>query len=134
MTAEQQVIWECFLMRRDRDLEWLWQGQQAGDPLGRRFFTGLGGWLEKCRKTPADKAPQCLTCEQTFCDPTQMPLTFLVTHSEDQRISALALTGVCWRCAEKSDTELLKHGAELTAKFLKGRVHGERHPPAQTTH
>jgi hypothetical protein len=134
MTAEQQVIWECFLMRRERDLEWLWQGQQAGDPLGRKFFTGLGGWLEKCRKTPVDEAPQCLTCEQTFCDPTQMPLTFLVTHSEDPRISALVLTGVCWRCAEKSDTELLKHGVELTAKFLKGRVHGERHPPAQTTH
>ena len=119
MTAEQEVIWECFLMRRERDLEWLWQGQQAGDPLGRKFFTGLGGWLEKCRNTPVDEAPQCLTCKQTFCDPTQMPLTFLVTHSEDPRISALALTGVCWRCAEKSDTELLKHGTELTAKFLK---------------
>jgi hypothetical protein len=63
-----------------------------------------------------------------------MPLTFLVTHSEDPRISALVLTGVCWRCAEKSDTELLKHGVELTAKFLKGRVHGERHAPAKTTH
>jgi len=94
MAADQQVIWECFLMRRERDLEWLWQGQQAGDPLGRKFFTGLGGWLEKCRKTPVDEAPQCLTCEQTFCDPTQMPLTFLVTHSEDPRISALVLTGV----------------------------------------
>jgi hypothetical protein len=71
MTAEQEVIWECFLMRRERDLEWLWQGQQAGDPLGRKFFTGLGGWLEKCRNAPVDEAPQCLTCNQTFCDPTQ---------------------------------------------------------------
>jgi hypothetical protein len=25
MTAEQQVIWGCFLVRRERDLEWLWQ-------------------------------------------------------------------------------------------------------------
>jgi hypothetical protein len=31
----------------------------------------------------------------------------------------MILTGVCWRCAEKSDTELLKHGAELAAKFAK---------------
>jgi hypothetical protein len=60
MTAEKQAIWECFLMRRDRDLEWLWQREQAGDPLGRKFFTGFGEWLEKCRKMPADKAPQCL--------------------------------------------------------------------------
>ena len=87
MTAEQQVIWECFLMRRDRDLEWLWQEEQAGDPLGRKFFTGLGEWLEKCQKPPA-KAPQCLTCEQTFRDPVQPPLTFLVTHSEDPWINA----------------------------------------------
>jgi hypothetical protein len=110
-------------MRRDCDLEWLWQKEQAGDPLGRKFFTGLGEWLEKCRKAP-DKTPQCLTCDQIFCDPAQPPLTFLVTHSEDLRINVLLLTGVCWRCAEKSDTELLKHGTELTAKFLKGRVHG----------
>jgi hypothetical protein len=133
MTAEQQVIWECFLMRRDRDLEWLWQEEQAGDPLGRKFFTGLGEWLEKCQKPPA-KAPQCLTCEQTFCDSAQPPLTFLVTHSEDPRINVVLLTGVCWRCAEKSDTELLKYGTELTAKFLKGRVCGECHPPAPATH
>ena len=46
----------------------------------------------------------------------------------------MLLTGVCWRCAEKSDAELLKHGTELTAKFLKGRVYGERHPLAETAH
>jgi len=82
------VIWECFLMRRDRDLEWLWQKAQAGDPLGCKFFDGIGQWREKCRKAPADKAPQCLTCEQTFRDPVQPPLTFLVTHSEDPWINA----------------------------------------------
>jgi hypothetical protein len=38
MIAEQQVIWECFLIRRDRDLEWLWQEEQAGAPLGHKFF------------------------------------------------------------------------------------------------
>ena len=77
-----------------------------------------------CRKAPADKAPQCLACEQTFRDPAQLPLAFLVTHSEDPRINVVLLTGICWRCAEKSDTELLKRGTELTAKFLKGRVYG----------
>jgi hypothetical protein len=121
-------------MRRDRDLEWLWQRAQARDPLGRKFFDGIGKWLEKCRKAPADKAPQCLTCEQILRDPAQPPLTFFVTHSEDPRINVLLLTGVCWHCAEKSDAELLKHGTELTAKFLKGRVYGERHPLAETTH
>ena len=134
MTAEEQVIWESFLMRRDRDLEWLWQRAQARDPLGCKFFDGIGEWLEKCRKAPADKAPQCLACGQTFRDAAQPPLTFLVTHSEDPRINLMLLTGVCWRCAEKSDTELLKRGTELTAKFLKGRAYGERHPLAETTH
>ena len=37
-------------MRRDRDLEWLWQRAQARDPLGCKFFDGIGKWLEKCRK------------------------------------------------------------------------------------
>jgi hypothetical protein len=41
------------------------------------------------------------------------------THSADPRINVVLLTGICWRCAEKSDTELLKRGTELTAKFLK---------------
>ena len=31
--------------------------------------------------------------------------------------------GVCRHCAQKSGTDLLK-STELTAKFLKGRVHG----------
>jgi hypothetical protein len=109
MTADEQVIWECFLMRRDRDLEELWQKEQAGDPLGRKFFDGLGEWLEKCRRGP-DKAPQCLVCEHVFCDPKQPPLTFLVTHSENPRINVILLTGVCWRCASKSDAELLQLG------------------------
>jgi hypothetical protein len=126
----EQVIWECFLMRRDRDLEWLWQKAQARDPLGCKFFDGFGEWLEKCRNAPADKAPQCLTCEQTFRD--QPPLTHLVTHSADPRINVLLLTGVCWRCAEKSDAELLKYGTELMAKFLKGRVYGECYPATET--
>jgi hypothetical protein len=42
MTTEEQVIWECFLMRRDRDLEWLWQEERVEDSLGRKFFDGLG--------------------------------------------------------------------------------------------
>jgi hypothetical protein len=29
-------------MRRDRDLERLWQKSQAGDPLACKFFGGLG--------------------------------------------------------------------------------------------
>lgn len=122
MTMGEQVIWETFLMRRDRDLEWLWQKAQERDPLGCKFFDGFGAWLEKVRKAPADKAPQCLTCEQTFCDAAHPPLTYLVTHSEDPRVNVLILTGVCWRCAEKSDAELLKRGSESTAKFLKGYV------------
>lgn len=134
MTAEEQVIWESFLMRRDRDLEWLWQKEQTGDPLGIKFFTVIGEWLEKHRKAPADKAPQCLTCEQVFCSPAPPPLTYLVTHSEDPRIDVMLLTGVCWRCADKSDAELLRHGAELTAKFLNGRMCGWRHLSAETTH
>jgi hypothetical protein len=44
------------------------------------------------------------------------------------------LTGVCWRCAAKSDAELLKQGAELTAKFMNGRVYGWRYATAETTH
>ena len=47
MTTEEQVIWECFLMRRDRDLEWLWQKAQARDPLGRKFFDGIGEQLAR---------------------------------------------------------------------------------------
>ena len=89
---------------------------------------------EKCQKAPASKAPQCLACEHAFRDPAQPPLTFLVTHSEDPRINVLLLTGVCWRCAEKNDAELLKHGTKLTAKFLKGRELGEHQPPAPATH
>jgi hypothetical protein len=133
MIVEEPVIWQCFLMRRDRDLDWLWQKAQAGDPLSCKFFDGIGEWLEKCRKAPAE-TPQCLTCEQTFCDPTQPPLTFLVAHSEDPRIKELLLTAVCWRCALQNDTDLLKHGAELMAKFLKGRVHGQCYPLTQSTH
>jgi len=125
MVMTEQVIWESFLMRRDRDLDRLWQGDQARDPICRKFFTGLGKWLEKCR-APVGKTPLCLTCEQTFCEPTQPPLTFLVTYSEDPRIEPdlLILTGVCWCCAEKSDEELLKRGSKITAQFLKGRVQG----------
>jgi len=109
--------------------------ESAGKRSARlQVFDGIGEWLEKCRKAPADKAPQCLTCEQTFRDPAQPPLTFFVSHSEDPRINVMLLTGVCWRCAEKSDTELLKRGTELTAKFLKGRAYGERHPSTETTH
>jgi hypothetical protein len=55
-------------MRRECDLEWLWQGDQSGDPLGCEFFAGFGE-REKCRKTPVDEAPQCLACEQTFATP-----------------------------------------------------------------
>ncbi len=54
MTMEEQVIWKCFLMRRDRDLEWLWQEEQAGKPLGRKFFTGFGQWRQKRRKAAAE--------------------------------------------------------------------------------
>jgi len=58
----------------------------------------------------------------------------LVTYSEDPRIDGIILTGVCRHCAEKSDTDLLTHGAELTAKFLKGRALGwVHHPVAQAT-
>jgi hypothetical protein len=98
MTADEQVIWECFIMRRDRDLERLWQQAQAGDSLGCKFFDGLNEWMKKCREAP-DKTPQCLTCEHTFCDPAQLPLTFAVTHTEDPQVNKIILTGVCWRCA-----------------------------------
>ena len=126
MAAMEQVIWESFLMRRARDLERLWRGDLAGDPICRKFFSGLGKWLEKCR-APVGETPLCLTCEQTFCNPAQPPLTFLVTYSEEPRNSRrplLILTGVCWRCAKKSDAELLKYGSELTAQLLRGRVQG----------
>jgi hypothetical protein len=60
MTIEDQVIWECFIMRRDRDLEPLWQQAQAGDPRAGMFFDGLGEWRKKCREAP-DKTPQSAT-------------------------------------------------------------------------
>jgi hypothetical protein len=141
MTTNELVIWQSFIMRRDRDLERLWQRNLEGDPISGKFFDGLGEWLEKCRKAP-DKTPQCLTCERAFCNPVQPPLTYLVTYSEDPRTNpsglvyadVLILTGVCWRCAKMSDAELLKHGGELTAKFMKGRVLGHAHLPATGAH
>jgi hypothetical protein len=116
-------------MRGDRDLDRLWQKQQAGDSIAGKFFDGLGKWLAKCQKGP-DKTPLCLACKRTFCDRAQPPTTFLVTYSEDPRIDVIILTGVCRHCAEKSDTDLLTHGTKLTAKFLKGRVLGWSHHPA----
>ena len=133
MPIEEQVIWECFVMRRDRDLERLWQKQQAGDSLAGKFFDGLGEWRAKCRKG-SDKAPQCLTCEHAFCDPAQPPLTFVVTHTEDPRVNQIILTGVCWRYAEKSDTQLRKHSIALLAKYIEIRTLGECDPPTQITH
>ena len=92
--AMEQVIWESFLMRRARDLERLWRGDQAGDPI--------------CRNT----------------------------HNADPRFASdmLILTGICWRCAEKSDAELLKYGSELTAQLLRGRVQGFKTLCSQEAH
>jgi hypothetical protein len=133
MPIEEQVIWECFVMRRDRDLERLWQKAQAGDPLGCKFFDGFGEWREKCRKAP-DATPQCLTCEHAFCDPTQPPLTFVVIHTEDPRVNQIILTGVCWRCAEKSDAQLRRRSIGLLAKHIEVRTLGECHPASQIAH
>jgi len=101
MTAKEQVIWECFLMRRDRDLERLWQKAQARDPLGVKFFDGFGKWREKCRRAPTDKAPQCLTCEQTFHGPlveTTLSVQGCASFGGLRRLTCTALHTVSWLC------------------------------------
>src|SRR5262249_24280469 len=115
--GRRTVIWECFLMRRDRDLERLWQRAQARDPLGCKFFDGIGEWLEKCRKAPADQAPHGLTCEQPFRDPAQPPLTFFVTHSEDPRINVMLLN---WSVLALRGEE--RHGAAETRYRADGEI------------
>src|SRR5262249_61896903 len=81
--GRRTVIWECFLMRRDRDLERLWHRAQARDPLGCKFFDGIGEWLEKWRKGPAGKAASWITWEQTFRHPAAPALTVFVVPSRD---------------------------------------------------
>jgi hypothetical protein len=68
-------------MRCDRDLVRLWQGEQAGDPLGRKLFAGLGGW--RCRKTPVGYGGAMSHRWANLLRSHVMPLTFLVIRSED---------------------------------------------------
>jgi hypothetical protein len=134
MPANKEVFWRSIITRLDRDLERMWQSSEAGDLLcDKFFFYALGLWLEKCRK-PVDEAPRCLACEHAFCDYAQPPLTYLITYSEDPRIQLdlLVMTGICQRCAKKNDAELLKLGAELTAKRLDGRALGFDGPSTRT--
>jgi hypothetical protein len=93
------------VVRPQHVLQWT----QDGDPTLLWFLEAVTKWLGEC----ATLRPLCLACDHEFNDRVAPPLTFVcaaVNLGKDGRPRQVILTGVCGKCAAKSDHELMAVG------------------------
>jgi hypothetical protein len=84
-------------------------------PADPRIRGAVINWLERAMKLERGKSPLCLCCETEFY-PGQAPAAFsiLMPHRDD--FTRLSLTGICRRCASRSDTALAEASVALARK------------------
>jgi hypothetical protein len=121
----EEAVWTCIIIRQGRDRPMLSAALEAGDPIVHQIHVGVQHWLRERWLNSAAVPSLCLTCEHQFHpEPALPPRTFAVAYSEDPRVNMILMSGVCPRCALKTDTELLAHAGELVRRATDGRMLG----------
>jgi hypothetical protein len=111
MKAEPEIVWQCVILRRDRDMPHpLAALLQSEDKFTRQVLEALGQWLRRWRCGTAP--PLCLACDYDFRADALPPHTFGFIHSDDPRFGMVMITGVCDHCALKNDAALLTHASK----------------------
>jgi hypothetical protein len=74
---------------------------------GRRVVRAIARWLRMSAESPAGREPLCLACDRSF-SATSMPDDFACVGLQAAAGGGhLCLTGICERCSQKPDEELL---------------------------
>jgi hypothetical protein len=124
--ADQTAVWTFLIVRKPRDRDNLSADLAAGDQLAALIIHGIGSWLWHWRRSPAAKAPPCMSCGRPFRRPRPPPDVFCIAYTEDRRVRPNVEThAVCKSCARaKSDTELLIQAGEVCDEIFGFRMIG----------
>jgi hypothetical protein len=125
----RDAVWECTIVR---DVSSLVRAAMAGNRFALKFVDKLGDWVKIWACVAPAKAPLCLACAHEFNRQVPGPTVFSFIHSDDPRARYAVVTGVCDRCAGKSDDELMMIAGKWISATTDGRVIGFSHiPPSQ---
>jgi hypothetical protein len=124
-TAADAPVWAFLVIRRSRDRASLNAELAAGDPLARRIIWAIGDWLRHWRHSTAARAPICLICESQFRRPKSAPGDFFIATTDDARVRQnIVISGICRRCATKTDAELMMGAAAEVCADGHGQILG----------
>jgi hypothetical protein len=84
-------------------------------PADPRIRGAVINWFERAMTLERSKAPLCLCCDTEFY-PGQAPAAFSVLTPFRNDYTLLSLTGICRRCATRSDAALAEASVALARK------------------
>jgi hypothetical protein len=126
----KKVIWTAIIIRRNRDFDKLFNDLANGVVLVAQFFHAIGQWTQRMAK--ASKSPPiCLACDFEFKPDSNLPGAFAVAYSldpDDVAADCIIMTGICDRCLQKGDAELLTVAGADLCEVLDGRPLGFNTP------
>jgi hypothetical protein len=80
-----------------------------------RIIEAVIGWHDAVLRAERSDSPLCLCCDAEFRR-GQMPAAFSILTPHRDNFTLLSLTGICRRCATRSDRELAEASVALARK------------------
>jgi hypothetical protein len=130
MMKKKQAVWTAIIIRRDRDFDKLFDDLLNGVELVAQFFLAIGKWTQRMAKA-SKSPPLCLACDFEFKPAGKLPGAFSMAYSldrDDVAADHIIMSGICDRCLQKGDAELLTVASAGLCQVIDGRPLGFNSP------